>query len=183
MRGVAASQDQFESSEAELLAAARGHDADAFAVLMARHRPVMWAVCLRVTGNAYDAEDALQDALLQTWRALTTFRGDSAFGTWVYRIATNAALGVTRRRRPTQELSEDQRGDRDFAESVAAADLVQRALKQIPEVFRVALVLFELCDYTYEQVAEYQGVGVQTVKSRIHRGRRALELAAAGQND
>lgn len=166
-----------ELAEATLLAAARSGDADAFSALVTRHRSLIWSVCLRITGNAYDAEDALQDALLQIWRALGTFQGHSAFSTWAYRIATNASLRVIKRRQDTGELSEDQRTDRDFAEAVAAADLVQQALRQMPEQFRVALVLFELCDFSYEQIADYQQVGIQTVKSRIHRGRRALAEA------
>lgn len=163
--------------EVALLRAARVGDAEAFATLVTRHRSLLWAVCLRVTGNAYDAEDALQDTLFQAWRGLHSFQGRSAFSTWLYRIATNSSLRVIRRRRDTLPLPEDQRSDRDFAESVADADVVQHALRQVPEHFRVALVLFELCDFTYEQIADYQGVGVQTVKSRIHRGRRALAQA------
>lgn len=166
--------------EAALLAAARGGDPAAFEALVVPRRAMIWSVCLRVTGNAYDAEDALQDTLLAAWRNVETFRGDSTFSTWIYRIASNAALAVVRKRVSSEmEIPETLAAERDFAEQLAASDVIQQALKFIPEDFRVALVLREVCDFTYLQIAEYQGVGVATVKSRINRAKRALRNAVA----
>lgn len=166
--------------QSALVEAARAGDTRAFEELTGQHRTMIWSVCLRITGNTYDAEDALQDTLLAAWRNIGRFRGESGFGTWIYRIASNAALAIVRSRRDTElEVPEDLAAERDFAEQLAASDFVQRALKSIPEDFRVALVLRELCDFTYAQIAEHQGVGVPTVKSRISRARRALEAAAS----
>ncbi|MHA7191935.1 RNA polymerase sigma factor [Arthrobacter sp. MDT2-16] len=166
--------------QSALLAAAKSGDGKAFEALVEQHRAMLWSVCLRVTGNTYDAEDALQDTLLAAWRNLEKFRGDAGFGTWVYRIASNAALAIVRSRRATDiEVPENLAVERDFAEQLAAADVIQQALKAIPEEFRVALVLRELCDFTYAQIAEHQGIGVPTVKTRISRARRALEAAAS----
>lgn len=161
-----------------LMDAAIAGDPRAFESLAAQHRTMIWSVCLRITGNTYDAEDALQDTLLAAWRGIGRFRRDSSFGTWIYRIAANAALAVIRARRSTDvEISEVFAAERDFAEKLAATDLVQQTLKSIPEDLRVALVLRELCDFTYAQVADYQGVPVATVKTRINRARHAFEQA------
>ena len=161
-----------------LMDAAIGGDASAFESLASQHRAMIWSVCLRITGNTYDAEDALQDTLLAAWRSIGRFRRDSSFGTWIYRIAANAALAVSRARRSTDvEIPEFLATERDFAEKVSAADLVQQTLKVLPEDLRVALVLRELCDFTYAQIADYQDVPVATVKTRINRARRAFEQA------
>lgn len=161
-----------------LMDAAIAGDSRAFEILASQHRTMIWSVCLRITGNTYDAEDALQDTLLAAWRAIGRFRRESGFGTWIYRIAANAALAVSRSRRSTDvEIPEFLASDRDFAEKVAAADLVQQTLKGIPEDLRVALVLRELCDFTYAQIADYQGVPLATVKTRINRARHAFEQA------
>lgn len=160
------------------LDAAISGDSRAFEALVTESRTMVWAVCLRITGNTYDAEDALQDTLLAAWRSIGKFRRECSFGTWIYRIAANAALGIIRSRQNTEvEVDENYAPDRDFAEQLAEADLVQRALKTMPTDFRVALVLRELCDFTYAQIADHQGVGVPTVKSRISRGRQAFEAA------
>ncbi|MBP1232544.1 RNA polymerase sigma-70 factor (ECF subfamily) [Arthrobacter sp. PvP102] len=167
-----------------LLDAAIGGDARSFESLATQHRTMIWSVCLRITGNTYDAEDALQDTLLAAWRGIGRFRRDASFGTWIYRIAANAALAVIRSRHSTEtEIADDFAPERDFAEQLASADLVQQTLKTLHEDLRVALVLRELCDFTYAQIAEYQGVGVATVKSRISRARHAFEAAiGAGFN-
>jgi RNA polymerase sigma-70 factor (ECF subfamily) len=160
------------------LEAAIGGDASAFGTLATEARAMIWSVCLRITGNTYDAEDALHDTLLAAWRGIQQFPREYSFGTWIYRIAANAALAIVRSRRSTEvEVDGTYTPERDFAEHLAEADLVQRTLNTMPTDLRVALVLRELCDYTYAQIADYQGVGVPTVKSRIARGRLAFEAA------
>lgn len=167
-------------AQKQLLDAAIRGDAKSFEALATQYRTMIWSVCLRITGNTYDAEDALQDTLLAAWRGMARFRRESGFGTWVYRIAANAALGIVRSRRSTEiEVNDAFAPERDFAEKLAEADLVQQTLKTMPVDLRVALVLRELCDYTYAQIGEYQGVGVPTVKSRISRARQAFEAAVA----
>ncbi|MFC4605829.1 RNA polymerase sigma factor [Rhodococcus kronopolitis] len=176
--------------EAELLAACRGGDQHAFAELVGRHRTNAWHVCLQITGNAHDAEDALQDALTAAWQNLHRFRGEARFNTWLHRIATNAALAVVRRRKITTSLDDtddDSPGidltghGSGFDEQVVTADAVHHALAQLPEDFRVAIVLAEFADLPYADIAEHQGVSVATVKTRIHRARKQLaqSLAAA----
>lgn len=135
----------------------------------------MWAVCLRTTRHTADAEDALQECLIALWRNLDKYRGDAAFSTWAYRIATNAALGVIRRRREESEDGlEERAAEGDFVADLAERDRIQAALRHVPEDFRVALVLREYGQLTYEEIAAHQGILVQTVKSRISRARAAV---------
>jgi len=125
--------------EAELIERCRAGDRAAFAELVAPSRERVWAVCVRITGNRYDAEDALQDALIVAWQNLDKFRGTAAFGTWLYRIASNAALAVVRTRRGEvlDERVEDEyvSGETPLAESVVDGDAVRRALSFFPNSF------------------------------------------------
>ncbi|MGA4692537.1 RNA polymerase sigma factor [Rhodococcus sp. AB351] len=165
-------------NEAELIERCRAGDRAAFAELVAPSRERVWAVCVQITGNRHDAEDALQDALIAAWKNLDKFRGTAAFGTWLYRIASNAALAVVRRRRGEvlgeRVGDEYTSGETLLADSVVDGDAVRRALFLLPEQFRVAIVLREYAQLGYAEIAAHQGVGVQTVKSRISRARRQL---------
>jgi RNA polymerase sigma factor (sigma-70 family) len=170
--------------ERALVARARAGHEDAFTDLVGEYRARTWSICLRLTGNHADAEDALQDALTAAWLNLHKFRSDARFGTWLHRIAANASLAVLRRRRdvPIDPHEHDQaHATYDPFVTVDDADRIQRALVGIPEVFRAALVLREYGDMSYDEIAAFQGVGVQTVKSRINRARRAVSAALVGQ--
>lgn len=173
------------TTQPDLLARARAGDAHAFAELVGAYRARLWSICLRITGNEYDAEDALQDALTAAWLHLGSFRGDASFGTWCYRIAANASLAVVKKRRdiPTDTFEHlDTAAGGDFTAALADRDRINAALAGLPVQFREAIVLREYGDFTYQQIAAHQGVGVQTVKSRISRARAALaaRLSEAG---
>ncbi|GEL24888.1 RNA polymerase sigma factor [Pseudonocardia sulfidoxydans NBRC 16205] len=169
--------DAGRAAELELVRRAGAGDTRAFATLVDAHRDRAWAVCLRITGHQYDAEDALQDALTAAWRHLPTFRGDARFGTWLHRIAANAALKLVTRRReaPVEEAPEVVDAGSDFALGIVERDALDAALALIPPDFRAALVLREYADMSYAEIAEAQGVGIQTVKSRLNRARRAVQ--------
>ncbi len=163
------------TDEAHLVRSAIEGDQAAFAALVQHHRRRLWSVCYRITENSYDAEDALQECLIAAWHHLGSFRGESGIGTWMYRIAANSALAITRRRRP--EVPEDQAPapvQADFTERIAAADVIGDALRRLPLSFRAALVLREVGDLTYEQIAAHENINIQTVKSRISRGRALM---------
>jgi RNA polymerase sigma factor (sigma-70 family) len=166
--------------EAALVRRARVGDDGAFAELVDADRGAVWAVCLRITGNRADAEDALQDTLLAAWRNLAQFRSDAKFSTWLFRIAANAALAIVRRRPEIAESFDLVAFTADPGDQVADADRVQTALMALPETFRVALVLRIYGDLSYEDIAVHQGIPVQTVKSRLWRARSMMqELLAA----
>jgi RNA polymerase sigma-70 factor (ECF subfamily) len=170
----------FDTSEdVELLSAARSGDQDAFETLVWPMRDRLWGVCLRIAGNHADADDAFQDCLLAMWRALPKFRLESRFSTWSYRIATNAALNVVRRRRevPFDTAEREVASTDDPAHNIANRDAIQKALELLGEEFREALVLREFGQLTYDEIAIHQGVNIQTVKSRLHRARAKMRVA------
>ena len=162
-------------------------DTDAFTRLVERHRQRVYNLCLRLLGDADDAADAAQDTFVSVFTKLDRFRGDAAFTTWMHRIAVNACYDVTRRRRrqPMLRLAGD--GDApveetgspvpDPADELAGTRDVVAALRAIPEEFRTAVVLADLQDLSYEEVAKVLDVPIGTVKSRVHRGRVALARA------
>lgn len=170
------------ANEILLIRRAAAGDGAAFAQLIEPCRDRMWAVCYRITGRHHDAEDALQDALTAAWRHLGSFRGTARFSTWLYRIATNAALGIVQRRRDIAlDGIPETPAAGSFADQVDAGDALQRALAQLPPTFRATVVMREYADMTYADIAAAQGVNIQTVKSRLNRGRRALrELLVEG---
>jgi len=158
-------------------------DAGAATDLITRHERRVYAVCLRVLGNPDDAADAAQDALLAMIRKLDGFRGEAAFTTWLYRVAMNVCYDHLRRakRRPVLRRDEDAPAPEpaldDHADAVAGAHDVAAALARVPEDFRVAIVLADVHDLPYDEIAKVLDLPVGTVKSRVHRGRIALAKA------
>jgi RNA polymerase sigma-70 factor (ECF subfamily) len=167
------------ADERELVEWAQGGDQRAFAELVERNRTMTYTVCYRITGNAADAQDAVQLALTAAWRNIHRFQHRSRFSTWLYQVARNAALGEIRKRR-AQPVGDDVLGivdgTRHFDETLADVDAVQRALQRIPPDFRAALVLREYGGLSYQEIADAEGIKVETVKTRIARARRAMAL-------
>jgi RNA polymerase sigma-70 factor (ECF subfamily) len=166
------------SADDALAAAARSGDRAALERLLHAHADRIHAVCRRIVANPEDALDATQEAMLAVARGITRFDGTARVSTWIYRVATNAALDELRRqrRRPVPAepaITADPRGD--GAAAVDARLDVDAALASIPEDFRVAVVLRDLCDLDYAEIAEVLDVPPGTVRSRIARGRAALE--------
>ena len=171
-----------EINDAELLSKARAGDQRAFARLVTRHQHVAWSVCVRITENQHDAEDALQVALASAWQNLSKFRGEAKFGTWLYRIASNSAMAVVRKRKPENSIDEDEDGffiqledtTSAFENRIADQDRLGAALRVLPEDSREALVLAEVAGLTHAEIANHQGASVSAVKVRIHRAKKKL---------
>ena len=146
--------------------------------LLREHYDTVRKVCHRIVINADDADDATQIALIAIVRALPSFDGRSKFSTWVYRIATNAALDEVRRIRRRATPHDDQTfASIPVADGSAAVDAqldISAALGQIPEEFRVALVLRHIADLEYDEIAVILEIPVGTVRSRLSRGRAQL---------
>ena len=179
-----------ERSDAELLGAHVAGDADAFGLLVARHRDRLWAVALRTSGNPDDAADGLQDGLVSAYRRAGSFRGEAQVTTWLHRVVVNACLDRTRaaRVRPAEPLPDDldERGDRGSlatstpVDPAAAAETAERrrtvlaALAELPAEQRAALVLVDMEGYPVAEVAAILDCAPGTVKSRCSRGRARL---------
>ena len=166
------------ASDHDLALAAAAGDRRALEVLLDRHVDYVHAVCRRVLGNPEDALDAAQEALIAVARRIGSFDGRAQFTTWLYRVATNAALDEVRRRRrrpsPTDDGIVDTVSPAAPERIVAARIDVDAALARLPEEFRVAVVLRDLLDLDYAEIADVLDVPIGTVRSRISRGRRLL---------
>ena len=173
--------------DAELIAAARRGDRDALDTLLRRHFDRVHALARRMMNNDADADDATQNALIAAVRGLPKFDGRSAFSTWLYRITTNACLDELRRRgrrpMPTEEFSDRPVTDIGVAELVVGRHDIDMALKSLPPEFRAAVVLRDLCDLDYAEIATILQIPAGTVRSRIARGRAAVARAIGNSND
>lgn len=162
------------------LARARRGDRAAMEALLRRHYDTVRAVCHRIIINEADADDAVQMAMIQIVRALPSFDGRSSLSTWIYRIATNAALDELRRirRRPVPlsgglpEPTVD-----DATSGVDDQMAVVAALAGVPVEFRVVLVLRHVADLDYSEIARVLDVPVGTVRSRLSRARAHMAAA------
>ena len=165
--------------DAELAARASRGDRAALERLLERHADRIHALCRRVIPHADDALDATQEAMIAVVRGIRQFDGRASFTTWLYRVATNAALDELRRR-DRRPLPSDMAGFEPRArgqgviERIDARVDIDAALAKLPDEFRVAVVLRDLCDLEYAQIAAVLDVPPGTVRSRIARGRAAL---------
>lgn len=164
-------------------------DGAALEELVRRHKGRVHAVCRRITGDYNAGLDATQEALIAIVRGIERFDGRSSFSTWVYRVATNAALFEVRRRRRRPELLADRALPDTAGASNEASDEVigrldaDRALQLLPDYQRAAVVLRDLLDLDYQTIANVLGVRLGTAKSRVARGRTALAEIIRNQND
>ena len=178
----------------ELVTAAQGGDRGALDQLLRRHYDRVHAVCRRITGHDADAADAAQDAMIAIVRNLDRFDGRSSFGTWAYRIATNASLDELRRRKrravPTssdddehsyREVADPASGER--VEAIGDHMALDAALRTLSDEYRLPVVLRDVADLDYAEIAEVLDIPAGTVKSRIARGRAALAKALAPETE
>jgi len=186
-----------DRSDDELVAAARHGDAAAMDTLLRRHYDRVHAVCRRIAGSTRDADDAAQETMIRIVRHLDSFDGRSSFGTWAYRIATNTSLDELRKRkrRPQLHVAPDQDDGRPPAaepadelahrhiDAVADRMAIDAALAELPDDFRIAVVMRDVADLDYAEIADELGIPVGTVKSRIARGRRLLVERLGNRDD
>ncbi len=166
--------------DVELLARVVDGDHEAFNAVMREHEDRVFSVCLRIMSDREKALDATQETFLTVFRKAKQFKGESALGTWIYRIAVNTCYDILRKqkRRPSEPLPEHiEPADLSAQEEVESAALrpdIRRALDSIPPEFRAAVVLSDIEGMSFPETAEVLGVPVGTVKSRVFRGRRLL---------
>jgi RNA polymerase sigma-70 factor (ECF subfamily) len=163
------------SDEALVKAFTRG-DVNAFEELMRRHEDRIFALAYRMTGNRSDALDGTQDAFTAAFRNAKKFKGNSAFSTWLYRIAINSCTDLLRRRQrqvPVEEVEDRGEAPREIDDLGLRMEL-EEALAQLSPDHREAVVMHDVGGYPYEDIAALTGVQLGTVKSRISRGRQKL---------
>ena len=173
-------------TENELVRAAAGGDEAAFGELVRIHENKVYHLALRMCGSAEDAGDIAQDAFLAAWRGLPSFRGESGFSTWLYRLVSNAAIDHLRRTRhqrgnvslDDEELNLDAAdpapGPQESAEEEDLKSLVQDGLNLLGDDHRTVLVMREVQELSYEEISHTLGIDLGTVKSRLARARSAL---------
>ncbi len=179
--------------EARLISRLRSGELVAFEELVAHFERPVFALCYRLLGDSEEARDAAQETFLKVYRGLGSFRGEAGLKTWIYRIAINQAMNQKRwwrRRHRDETISLDiTRGQGDTlgnllpgrASSPEAQAIsserercIMRALDEIKQEYRIALILREIEELSYEEIAQTLGISIGTVKSRIARGREEL---------
>jgi RNA polymerase sigma-70 factor, ECF subfamily len=188
---LADAQDGVSDEDARILRGIRAGIEDAYEALIARYQQPVYGIAYRLLGNAADASDVVQEVFLKVFRGVNSFREHSSLRTWMYRIAVNEAHNHHRwfNRHCRREVTMEDAAERSAALESAAhpgrspfdcaleseeRTLIEQALANINPVFRTAVVLRDIENLSYEEIAEILQVSMGTVKSRITRGREAL---------
>jgi RNA polymerase sigma-70 factor (ECF subfamily) len=175
-------------SEAEAIRLAQAGNAAAFEFLYQLHGRRVYALCLRMMGNPADAEDLMQEAFLQLFRKIGTFRGESAFSTWLHRMTVNVVLMRLRKKSlPTDSLEETLDPDAENSgpkRDVGAPDLrlsgavdrvnLERSIEKLPPGYRTVFVLHDVQGYEHNEIADIMGCSVGNSKSQLHKARTRL---------
>src|SRR6202047_404807 len=175
-------------TEAEAIRLAQQGDAGAFERIYRLHSRRVYALCLRMVGNTAEAEDLTQDAFLQLFRKIATFRGESAFSTWLHRLAVNVVL-MKLRKKTLSETSLEETNDPEDESSgprreIGAPDLLltgsidrvhlQRAVEQLPPGYKAVFVLHDIQGYEHNEIAEIMDCSIGNSKSQLHKARMRL---------
>ena len=175
-------------TEAEAIRLAQAGNAAAFEFLYQLHSRRVYALCLRMVGNPADAEDLMQEAFLQLYRKIGTFRGESAFSTWLHRMTVNVVLMRLRKKSlPTDSLEETLEPDAENSgpkRDVGAPDLrlsgavdrvnLERSIEKLPPGYRTVFVLHDVQGYEHNEIADIMGCSVGNSKSQLHKARTRL---------
>ena len=174
---MAVLNDPAVSEEADCIGKAQRGDVRAFETLYRMHIDKVYGLCLRMTGNVAEAEDSAQEAFIQAWNKLDKFRGDSAFSTWLHRIAVNSVLGRIRKAKREQDriqaVGETNQSPVAVADTGELRDLAE-AVDRLPEGARHVFVLYAVYGYSHEETGDMLGIAPGTSKAQLHRARRLL---------
>ncbi len=184
-------ENQAQQDDAALVQRLQARDKRAMEDVLSRHGSRMYAVALQIARNETDAQEVLQDALIQVWQKIGSFEGRSAFPTWLHRVTVNAALMKLRKNKRFEQNVplEDQGPDKDLPvlqladpgegpdAEVLRGELghrVQTAIEALPEPYRTTVILSDVEGLSLAEIGESMEASVPAVKSRLHRGRLAL---------
>lgn len=174
------------ASDAELIARAQRGDEEAFAALFDVHKRRVYSLCLRMTGDTAEAEDLAQEAFLQLFRKIATFRGESAFSTWLHRLVVNVVLMHLRKKGLQQvsldepDASQDEPVKREYGDDdkrlLHSIDRItlSRAIDGLPPGYRAVLVLHDVEGYEHNEIAQILNCSVGNSKSQLHKARLKL---------
>lgn len=179
-------------TDLELVKRAQEGDPEAFAALFSAHKARVYSICLRMTNNTAQAEDLTQDAFLQVFRKLSTFRGNSALSTWLYRIAVNTVL-MHFRKKALRQISLDEPSNQD-AKQVrreygsqdgrlsASVDRITltRAIKDLPAGYKQIFLMHEIEGYEHQEIAKLLDCSVGNSKSQLHKAKLRIREFLAG---
>jgi RNA polymerase sigma-70 factor, ECF subfamily len=176
-----------EFNEAEAIEKAKQGDAGAFQALYDRHKRRVYSLCLRMTANTAEAEDLAQEAFLQLYRKIGTFRGESAFSTWLHRLSVNVVLMHLRKKslpvvslEETTQPGEDDTPKKDFgADDLALSGSIdrlhlRRAVESLPPGYRMIFLLHDVEGYEHNEIAKIVGCSIGNSKSQLHKARMKL---------
>jgi RNA polymerase sigma-70 factor (ECF subfamily) len=181
-------------TEAEAIRQAKDGDAAAFEYLYNTHCRRVYSLCLRMIKNPAEAEDLTQQAFLQVYRKIGTFRGESGFSTWLHRVTVNIVLMHLRRRKPTELLAEDldrhstngegprERGASDTSMQGAIERLnLMRSIRRLPTGYKRLVLLHDVIGYEHNEIAELLGCSTGCSKSQLHKARKRLRRLLQGE--
>lgn len=174
--------------EQNWVSAAKNGDQEAFSQLVLRYEKKVYALALRMCRNPEDAEEAAQEAFLSAWQGLPFFRGDSSFSTWLYRLTSNACVDLLRRENRHSAAAGPSLDDEELpldipdsaptpeaaTEQAELREMIEEGLQSLTPEYREVLVLREIHQLSYDEIADALSLDLGTVKSRISRGRRQL---------
>jgi len=174
-------------TEAEAIDRAKNGDGYSFELLYTMHKRRVYSLCLRMVGNTAEAEDLTQEAFLQLYRKIATFRGESAFSTWLHRLSVNVVLMHLRKKGlnevSLEETIEPQQEDgpkKDLGarDNVLAGSIdrvnLERAIESLPPGYRIIFVLHDIEGYEHNEIAEMMGCSIGNSKSQLHKARMKL---------
>ena len=163
--------------DSALVARAQRADSGAFESLYRAHVDKIYGLCLRMTGNVAEAEDCTQDAFIQAWNKLDKFRGESAFGTWMHRVAVNTVLGRMRKSKREHDRIQSVSDVVDAPDSIGDSSSIQEleeAMNKLPRGARHVFVLHAVYGYSHDETGGMLGIAAGTSKAQLHRAKRLL---------
>jgi RNA polymerase sigma-70 factor (ECF subfamily) len=187
-----------DENEKNLVEKSAEGDIDAFETLIQSHQKKVYNIALRMTKNPEDAQELSQDAFVRAFIAIKKFRGDSSFATWLYRITMNVCTDFLRKRnkasvisieqsvyesQQTMQLADNEPGPDEISEKNQLKKLVKEAMDLLPPEHRQVLILRDLLDMTYKDIANTLSINEGTIKSRINRARENLKKVITSRSE
>ena len=166
------------NDEVLLITRVKQNDIQAFEQLYRLHSGRVYALCFRLVGNRAQAEEFAQESFVRAWQKIRTFRGESSFASWLYRLTTNVVLGSLRKKQLKQvsldEVSDSQNPADRRLDTGSIMDM-EKAISKLPDGARTIFVLHDIEGYQHNEIAELTGLAIGTSKTQLHRARKLLK--------